>query len=339
VTHIPLAIIIPTFNGRAMLERCLSSVIAATRRGGLESEIIVVDDASTDGTAHWLRQAYPQVKVLVRNANGGFAKAANTGLRAADADWVALVNNDVVLDADWVRCAFSRPLPPDAGALATRILQQDAPGTLYSAGDEYATCGLALQWLSGRPVEADDRRPACFSACAAAAFYRRSALDRCGLFRESLGAYYEDVDLGFRLNLAGYRCLYVPDAVSWHLGRGSYGRRRRTVAYRSARNREIVFWANMPLRLLARYAPLHVAAALAHPVLGLGRGEALARAAGFLAGLARLGEVLRIRRELRPLRTLSPANLRRRLRTDGIRQIRRRPAPAAPNSGTGQPGT
>jgi hypothetical protein len=309
-------VIIPTFNGRPLLESCLPSVLAAAQRAGLASEIIVVDDASTDDTVPWLRRTHPQVKVVARASNGGFARAANAGILAADAEWVALVNNDVVLDADWVLRLFEREPAADVGAMATRILSRDAPDLFYSAGDGYATCGLAIQRLRGQPVAADDRRPECFSACAAAAVYRSSALARCGLFRESLGAHYEDVDLGFRLNLAGYRCIYMPQAVSWHFGGSSYGRRSWTVTYRSARNREIVFWGNMPLRLLIRYLPEHLAAHLLLVLWSVPRGDALPRAAGTVAGLLRIGEILRLRRDARRLRTLDPADLRRRLCSD-----------------------
>ena len=308
-----LAMIIPTYNGLPHLRTCLPSVMAAARCDDPDTEVIVVDDASTDGTVRWLKEAYPHVRIVARAENGGFAKAANDGLRAARADWVALVNNDVVLDPDWVRSALSREIPPDVGSLATRILWQDRRETIASAGDEYATCGVAIPWLKGCPVSADDRRAECFSACAAAAFYRTAALAKCGLFRESLGAYYEDVDLGFRLNLAGWRCLYVPESTSWHAGGGSYGRDAWNVAYRSARNREIVFWGNMPSGLLLSAAPAHLGAVLFQLLRGVVSGQVIPRGAGTLAGCLRLGEILRIRRQVRRLRSLKPEALKDRL--------------------------
>jgi GT2 family glycosyltransferase len=318
-----LSVVIPTYRGLRHLETCLPSVAAATAAAGFPCETIVVDDASGDGTVDFLRSRWPAVRVIEQPANGGFVKAANAGLRAAAGEWIALVNNDVVLDAGWARAALGGDVAADAGAIATRILQMGQEDTLYSAGDEYATAGMAIPWLRGQPATADERRPVCFSACAAAGLYRREALEKCGLFRENLGAYYEDVDLGFRLNLAGYRCIYVPGAVSRHAGGGTYGKNSWRMIYNSTRNRELVFWSNMPASLLARYGAAHVAGNIVQLFMGILTAEALPRAAGMAAAVLRAGDLLRMRRESRALRVISPAELRRRLCTKWLRPILR----------------
>jgi len=318
-----LSVVIPTYRGMRHLESCLPSVAASAEAAGLAHEVIVVDDASGDGTADWLRERWPAIRLIEQPANGGFAKAANAGMRAAAGEWIALVNNDVVLDAGWVGAAVGRAVPPDVGSIATRILQQGRDDILYSAGDEYATAGVAIPWLRGRPTGDDDRRPECFSACGAAGLFRREALRRVGLLRENLGAYYEDVDLGFRLNLAGYRCRYVPGAVSRHAGGATYGKNSWRMLYNSTRNRELVFWGNMPARLLARYGPAHAAAGAVQLAMGIFTAEALPRAAGMAAAVGRAGQVLRMRREARALREISTRELRRRLCTKWLRPLLR----------------
>ena len=337
-----LSVVIPTYNGLHHVRRCMPPLLSAVEHAGIDTEIIVVDDASRDRTVSWLAERFPQIIRIVHAKNTGFATAANSGIRASSGQWVALLNNDVVVGRTWISAALCGQIPKRLGSIASQIRRFDESGTLGSAGDHYAACGVALPGRIGEKPRKEETAAGCFCACAAAGFYRRSALEEVGLLRESFGAYYEDVDLGFRLNLAGYSCRYVPASQCLHVDGGTYGRSWR-VRYNSARNRELVFWGNMPGRLLWKHAPAHLLVMLMQMVWGLGNGQWFPRAAGTAAAMWRVPEILAMRRRARALRKVSPAELERCFCEESLRSIlarrlrRRRPHPAPAQGPAGGP--
>jgi GT2 family glycosyltransferase len=213
-----VAVVIPNYNGARWLPGALESVAAQTLAA---AEVLVVDDGSTDGSAELAETAGVRVLRLARN--GGFARAANAGVAAVGAELVALVNTDVVLASDWLERAAGALGEGDA-AVATKMLDLDAPAVLYSAGDVLRRDGVCEQRGRFEPDEGRFDAPGeVFSACAAAAVYRRAALRAAGGFDERLGMYLEDVELGLRLRLAGWGCRWEPRAVARHAGGGSSG--------------------------------------------------------------------------------------------------------------------
>ncbi|HEX9635998.1 MAG TPA: glycosyltransferase [Acidobacteriota bacterium] len=215
---------IPSKDGAHLLPSCLEALRAQSIAG---LELIVVDDGSRDQTAALLAQRYPEVRRIGFARSRGFAAAANAGIRAATRPNVALVNNDAVVAKDWARELLAA-LESDtsAGSAASRLLRADDGARLDGVGDGYTRGGLAYKRGWGRPNGPEFDRPAAvFGACAAAALYRRAALDQAGLLDESYGSYVEDVDLAFRLQLLGYRCLYVPAAQASHAEASSSGGR------------------------------------------------------------------------------------------------------------------
>jgi GT2 family glycosyltransferase len=161
--------------------------------------------------------------VVALPVNRGFAAAANAGLRAVEADAVALVNSDVVLEPEWLeRATETLAAYPDAAAVATRMLDRARPDVLYDAGDVLRRDGVCEQRGRFEPAAGRYEAPGdVFAACAGAALYRREAVLAVGAFDERFGMYLEDVDLGLRLRLAGWTCRYEPGAVSHHAGGGS----------------------------------------------------------------------------------------------------------------------
>ena len=213
-----VAVVIPNYNGARWLPGMLASVAAQTVA---PAEVLVVDDGSTDDSAAIAEAA--GAPVLRQAENGGFARAANAGLAAVGAEAVALVNTDVVLDAEWLERAAGA-LGANAGAVATKMLDLDDPGVLYSAGDVLRRDGVCEQrGRFERDTGAYDEPGEVFSACAGAALYRRAAVLGAGGFDERLGMYLEDVELGLRLRLAGWDCAWEPRAVARHAGAGSSG--------------------------------------------------------------------------------------------------------------------
>lgn len=217
-----VAVVIPNFDGERWLPGVLESVAAQTLA---PAEVVVVDDASTDGSLPLLRERFPHVRVLARAENGGFASAANTGIAAVSADAVALLNTDVVLAPDWLeRAAAALGAASDAAAVATKMVDLERPDLLYDAGDVLRRDGACEQrGRFERDAGVYDVPGEVFSACAGAALYRRTAVLAAGGFEERFGTYLEDVDLGLRLRLAGWTCRWEPRAVARHAGGGSTG--------------------------------------------------------------------------------------------------------------------
>ena len=220
VAAVDAAVVIPNYNGERWLPGVLGSVAAQTLA---PAEVLVVDDGSTDGSLALLAAQHPRVRVLALGANGGFAWAANRGIRAVTAEAVALVNTDVELAPDWLeRAVAALAAAPRAASVATKLVDLGDPSLLYDAGDVLRRDGACAQ--RGRFERDDgsyDEPGEVFSACAGAALYRRSAVLAADGFEERFGTYLEDVDLGLRLRLAGWTCRWEPRAVARHAGGGS----------------------------------------------------------------------------------------------------------------------
>jgi GT2 family glycosyltransferase len=207
-----VAAVIPNWNGAGRLERCLESLEAQTRRF---DQVIVVDNGSTDGSS-----ALAQVR-LERNC--GFAVAVNHGITAATgADWIAILNNDVVLHPAWLEILLDSP--SDYGMLTGRTLQMHQPSLLDGAGDALSL-GLAAARLGhGAPDgETYDRPRPVFGVCFAASLIHADVFRRVGLLEERFFAYLEDAEFCLRAQLAGFRGWYEPMAVAWHEGSASSG--------------------------------------------------------------------------------------------------------------------
>ncbi|MEA2179552.1 MAG: hypothetical protein QOG77_2849 [Solirubrobacteraceae bacterium] len=237
-----VAVVVPCRDGRPWLPGLLASIEGQTRR---PDAVLVVDDASTDGSADWLRERGVDVLRLERNA--GFAAAVNRGIEAVDADAVALVNTDVVLDRDWL-ARTERRLQPGVASVATKMVSLADPAILDDCGDVLRRDGVCDQRGHGcRDDGAYDAPGEVFAACAGAALYRREAVLGLGGFDESLFAYLEDVDLGLRLRLAGWRCAYEP-VVARHAGQGSSAALAKPVRRLVARNTLLLVARHFPAR-------------------------------------------------------------------------------------------
>jgi GT2 family glycosyltransferase len=237
-----VAVVVPCRDGRRWLPELLASIDGQTRR---PDAVLVVDDASTDGSADWLRARGVAVLRLERNA--GFAAAVNRGIESVDADAVALVNTDVVLDPDWLERAAGR-LEDGVASVATKMVSLADPAILDDCGDVLRRDGVCEQRGHGlRDDGAYDAPGEVFAACAGAALYRRDAVLGIGGFDESLFAYLEDVDLGLRLRLAGWRCAYEP-VVARHAGQGSSSALPRPVRRLVARNTLLLVARHFPPR-------------------------------------------------------------------------------------------
>ena len=254
-----VTVVIVNFNGGDMVCQCLA---ALARQSFQDFTTVVVDNNSTDGSVASIRAQHPQVHVLALAANAGFAGGVNHALRThASSPLVALLNPDAFPAADWLEnlvAATSRH--PEFAAFGSRMFSDTEQQTLDGVGDAYHVSGLP--WRQGHGCPNSPRHDSAreiFAPCAAAALYRRSALDAVGLMDEDFFLYAEDVDLGFRLRLAGYRALYVPQASIQHVGSAFVGRNSDFQVYHGHRNLVWVYVKNMPGLLLWLFLPLHMA--------------------------------------------------------------------------------
>jgi GT2 family glycosyltransferase len=301
-----LTVVIPSHNRPDLLRPCLASV---TRHAPAGAEVLVVDDASPGAAVTEVARDFPGVGVLRLRKRGGFCAAANAGARAAQGSIVELLNDDTEVTAGWAGAALAAFADPAVAAVAPLVLWGPpggmGPPRIDSAGDRYFVGGVAGKRGHGTPLRAEYLRPGpVFGASASSAFYRRDVLLAVGGFPEEFGAYFEDVDLAFRLHWAGYRVHYEPAARVWHRVSASHGRRpSRRLLERQARNEERVFWRNLPRSALWRALPWHLAV-LAAKAWQRWRDGGLAP---FLSGRLRvLGEAAAVARHRRRLHALAP---------------------------------
>ncbi len=242
-----LSIVIPTYNGRHLLDACLRSV-KACQPASSPIEVIVADDASTDGTVPWIDHHYPWVQVVSRKTNGGFCAAANGGIAAARGTFIQLLNNDAEVTPGWAEAGLRPFDDPSVGSVAPLVLVRSDPSRVDSAGDGYAFFGWPFKRGHGEPAENWSRHPAdeVLGASGSSAIYRADVLKRLGGFDESFGSYYEDVDLAFRLRWAGYRCVFEPSCRVLHDVSATYDHGSPKLHRRMSRNAELIFWRNLP---------------------------------------------------------------------------------------------
>jgi len=200
------------------------------------------------------------VQLIRLEDNLGFAAANNLAIKMCDTEFVALLNPDAFPHPDWLeKLLAAAERHPEVAAFGSRQMIDGQPGIVDGIGDVYHVSGLSWRAGHGRPLREEDLvEREIFSPCAAAALYRRSALLEVDGFDEDFFCYFEDVDLGFRLRLAGYKCLYVPDAVVDHVGSASSGGRRSDFAvYHGHRNLVWCFLKNMPNPLFSALLITH----------------------------------------------------------------------------------
>lgn len=255
----PVSVIIVNWNAGDLLERCVSSLLAQTV---LPHEIIVVDNASTDGSIKRIVDQFPSVRVIESTRNLGFAAANNLAVQEASSasDWFVFLNPDAFPEPGWLRALLSAATGhPECVVFGSRLMDANSPGVVDGVGDVYHASGLV--WRAGHGALLGSHESVAreiFSPCAAAAMFRKDALLAAGGFDEDFFCYVEDVDLGFRLRLLGHRCWYVPDSVALHVGSAVTGRHSDFSVYHGHRNLVWAFVKNMPGVLFWLLLPLHV---------------------------------------------------------------------------------
>jgi len=305
-----VSIVVVNWNGAEVLPRCLEALSAQTYR---EFDVTVVDNGSKDGSADDLERRWPGVRVLRLAENKGFAVANNLSAEQTAGRWLVLINNDAFPEVNWLETLISATKEyPEYSFFGSRLVQYHDPDMMDGAGDVYHISGLAWRRHYNHPVsEVPHNVEEIFGPCAAAAMYLREAFLEVGGFADYYFSYHEDVDLSFRLRLAGYRCLYVPDAVVKHVGSATTGVQSDFAVYYGHRNLVWSFFQNMPTRLLWKYLPAHILANLIYLVYYSGRGQVKAIWRAKWDAFRDLPGALRRRRSIQESCAVGPAEIDR----------------------------
>jgi GT2 family glycosyltransferase len=243
-------VIVLNWNGRSWLERCLPALAAQRVRA---TEVVVVDNASTDDSVAWIRATHPWVQVVALTENLGFAAGNNRGAEGATVDALVFLNNDTEPEAGWLEALVSAAHAEPSRALVTsQLVYWSDPATIDSAGDGYLRCGGGFKVHHGQPTATAPGSREGFGACGAAFLIRREWFERLGGFDETLFMVYEDVDLSYRARLFGATVWYAADACVRHGGSASLGRVSDLAVMCGQRNLEWVWLVNTPTPLLWR---------------------------------------------------------------------------------------
>ena len=246
--HPLISVVVLNWNGYPFVEQCLTSLMAQTYT---PLEIIIVDNASTDGSVELVKKKFPSVSVIMNERNLGFAGGNNVGIRASRGRYVMVLNNDTRVEETCIETLKETIEKNERyGACASKIVLEFERNLIDSAGIVVGLDGLSIG--RGRLEAADryDKEAEVFFASGCACLFRRELLEDIGLYDEDFFAYAEDTDMGWRARLAGWKCIYSPKALVYHLHSASSGTYSPLKAFLVERNRIWVAIKNFPLPLL-----------------------------------------------------------------------------------------
>jgi GT2 family glycosyltransferase len=288
-----ISVVIPNYNGVKHLEGCLRALRAQTFRS---FETILVDNGSTDSSIDFVRANFPELRIVALSENRGFTGGTNAGVAIARGELIAFLNNDTEADPVWLEALYrARRANPEFDMFASCLVLFDRPELLDSAGDGFTNAAAPFKRGHLEPARNYNSNQEVFSPSGAAACFKRAVIDEIGSLDEDFFLVHEDVDLGFRARLRGYRCLYVADAVVKHRVNSSIGYMTRDYVFYGHRNLEYVFWKDLPLSLLLRCLPAHCAFNLLAFGHFLTHGRGLTFIHAKLAAIVNLPKVLRKR--------------------------------------------
>lgn len=245
-----VSIIVVNWNGKHFLKPCLEALYRQTYR---DFEVVLVDNGSSDSSVSLVKEQFPATKIVELKENRGFAGGNIEGLKHSTGSLIALINNDTCADERWLE-QLIQPMREDEsiGICASKLLV-DGTTKINSAGLGVTTAGVGFDRGSWMDRCLYSCQEPVFGSCGAAALYRRQMLEEIGFLDEDFFLYGEDVDLCFRAQLAGWKCLYVPSAIVYHKVNATTGRLSDLHVYHHTRNLEFVWIKNMPTGLILRF--------------------------------------------------------------------------------------
>jgi GT2 family glycosyltransferase len=247
-----VSVVVVNYNGQRFLEDCFRSLTQQTYHN---YEMILVDNGSIDNSISFMKEHYPEVHLVQLSSNTGFAGGTNAGIKEAKGEFILTLNNDTIADLNLLE-EIVRPMQLDGhvGMCGAKMLLPD--GRINSTAICISRSGAAWDRGMGEPDHGQyDEAGEIFCSSAGAALYRRSMLDEIGLFDEDFFLFMEDVDLAFRAQLAGWRCMYVPTARVVHMHGGTASKGSDTAVYYGNRNILWYVFKNFPARTILISSP------------------------------------------------------------------------------------
>ena len=270
-------------------------------------EIILVDNGSDDGSVDFVAERFPEVRIIENGENLGFAAGNNVAIRVARGDYIVTLNNDTRAEPDWLEELVKvAETDPKIGMCASKMLFYYHTGVLNSTGIGLDIAGIAWDRRGGERDDGLEREPVeVFGPCAGAALYRREMLDEVGLFDEDFFVYHEDVDLAWRARSRGWRCMYNPRAIVYHVHsatglEGSAFKNRLL-----GRNKIWTMVKNYPFPQIFLFLPLIAFYDLASVFYSLFKRRDVSPLRGRVSSLGLLPDMLRKRKEIQRGRTSS----------------------------------
>lgn len=318
------SIIIVNYNAGALLQAAVDSLAAQTRQ---DFELIVIDNASEDGSAQALDVSkLASAQVVCNDDNLGFAAANNQAARLASAPWLVLLNPDAYAEPDWLETLdLAARRFPQYQMFTSAQIDATNPALMDGAGDAYHLFGFPWRGGYGRTIEEMPETGLCFSGCGAGVMVRRDLFLELGGFDERFFCYCEDVDFGYRAQLAGQDCVFVREAVIYHHGSAVSGPSSPFTIYHGTRNRLWTYCKNTPPLLLLLTLPGHITISVYLLVRSASIGRFEATAKGMKDGVA---GALRLRRGQQwspPSRQIPLFELARRMAWSPFRMRARKP--------------
>jgi len=326
-----ISAIVLNWNGKDVIGACLRSLKNQTYSN---LEIILVDNASTDGSIEDVAPRFPNLHLIRNHTNLGYGGGNNEGIRAAGGKYLFILNSDTEIEKDCIeRLWRALEEDPRVGVTTPKILFYDQRERVDAAGLVVYPDGLAIGRGRSEPQERYSQREEVFFGSGCASLYRKEMLDEIGLFDEDFFAYAEDTDLGWRAQRAGWKTFYVPQAVVYHHHSRQFGSYSTQKAFLVERNRMWVAWKNFPLALLC-LGPLYTLKRFLYQGIALltrrgATGRFREESSSLLlvpivlkalfSGLRGLPRVLKKRREIQRTRRISNRGFYRLLKKYGIR--------------------
>ncbi len=316
-----VSIVIPSRDGASPRQGLVYLEMVMRTLGGQgfrDFDVTVVDNGSSDDSVEYLRRERPDVRVLELPENTGFPTAVNRGIEASRGRYVALLNNDVELSPDWLELLVEElERDPRVGFVTGKIMRYDDREVVEQAGQDFYTCGrFEPRGLDERDEgQYDERRPAPI-VTAAAAMYRREALDAAGGFDEDYFLYCEDGDVCLRMLLRGYSGLYVPEPKAFHVRGGTIGQQSELPRFYLVRNALITLLKDIPAPLLLRSLPKITLYHWGQLISARREGSMRTVLRAWGSFMRSLGPTLRKRRAVQGTRKVGPADFASQVRTD-----------------------
>lgn len=240
-----VTVVIPNYNGIKYVGKCLDSLRKQTYE---EYKVIIVDNASADGSLELIEENYKEYELVKNDENTGFCKAVNQGIRMSDTEYVLLLNNDTELDENFISEMIKTiEKSEDIFSVSSKMINYHDRNLIDDAGDGYTILGWQYQRGVGQSSRGYTKEMEVFTACAGAALYRKSIFDEIGYFDEMHFAYMEDIDIGYRARINGYKNVYCPKAIVYHIGSATSGSKYNSFKVKlAARNNVFLLYKNMP---------------------------------------------------------------------------------------------